>query len=212
MRNSKTVVSLGGAVGNGSSRPWQASTAPPSTAGDNSWIPRGFLVRGWAPFGCPAKQRTGEIQAKAHINEILSLLPELERAAVRPAVPFATNHHLFFSVPSGEQHCRRIVDILKAKVVEKQYKISGKEVTVSVETSPTRKAQCKIFFDACRALESVGLDESKVMCCQKGLRIYSAENNELLGSGRDGRWTCTPQLDTLGVPNLAARLQADVHM
>ncbi len=201
MREAKSVVATSGARHQHSA----AAATAASSAGD-AWVPRGFLVRGWAPFGCPPKERTLEDQAKQNIREIMVLLPETERALVRPAVPFATNHQYFFGV-SDEFHCRRIVSLLKNKVEETGYTIKGKPLSISVETSPDRRAQCKNFYDACRLLENVGAS-NRVLCCQRGLRVYLGDSHELLGSNINGRWVWSAALDTLG-SGLAERVRAE---
>jgi hypothetical protein len=201
-----SIVSAAGAVANPLA--FGTSSTAASTAGGDAggWVPRGFIVRGWAPFGCPARQRISREQAKRAIADIVGMLPEMHKAVVRPAEPFATNHQLFFAVPGGWDACRRVADIVKAKFEERRFTISGSELTVLVETSPTRKTHCKLFYDACRQLQEVGVSEAKLLFCQKGLRIYVADSHELLGYSKDRSWVWTEQLYNLGVEDIAGKM------
>ena len=154
-------------------------------------------MRGWAPYGCPAKQRIDDVAAKNHLGILLGLLPSELRKKCKPAEPFATNHQLFIGVAGGYDSCYQVAEALQNKIIEKDYKIKGFELRAAVETSPARRSQCKLYFTALEYLESKKVDPTKFKCCPKGLKVYCAATYELLGHIKEGRWTWTARAQEL---------------
>ena len=132
------------------------------------------------------------------------MLPEANRAEVRAGEPFASNHQIFLGVQGGYSRCRAVADHLKGKILEKGYRVNGADLAVVVETS---RAQCKLFYEACRALAAAGVKDEDILCCQKGLRVYDARTQEPLGCCRGSNWAWLQSVDSLGVPNLRTRLE-----
>ena len=198
MQHNRPVVALGGAAfsscaSTAASRGW----APESAAGSEEWQPRGVIIRGWAPFGCPAKQRIDDGRAKELTRQLLDLLPQDLRGQCKPAVPYATNHQIFIAIPGGFGSCRQLADALNAKITEKGIRINGNDIKALVETSPSRKGQCKLFFDAVEQLERLNVAADRFKVCPKGLRIYDANTFELVGSPKDGRWAWFNTVDAM---------------
>ncbi len=197
LQQSRPVVSVGGAASSCGSTAATRHWAPESVAGSEEWQPRGVIVRGWAPFGCPAKQRIDDGRAKELTRQLLDLLPDSLRAQCKPAVPYATNHQIFLSIHGAFGSCRLLADTLNAKIMEKGIRVNGNDIKALVETSPSRKGQCKLFFDAVEQLGRLNVAADRYKVCPKGLRIYDSATFELVGSPKDGRWIWFDTVDAM---------------
>ena len=154
---------------------------------------------GWAPFGCPPKQRIDDVQAKQVLADLTALLPAHLHSQCKGTVlvPFATNHQLCIAVEGGQRACREVADALQQKIVEKSYKVKGFVVKASVETSPSRKSDCRLFYSACEYLVREKVPEQNIKLCQKGLKIYDSRSFELVGQAKAGVWVWTAALDEI---------------
>ena len=125
------------------------------------------------------------------------MLPAHLARQCRATVPFATNHQLCLAVGGGQRACREVADALQQKMLEKNYKVKGFEIKASVETSPSRRTDCKLFFSACEFLVHHKIPEGHIKLCQKGLKIYDSRSYELVGQAKAGRWIWSSALDEL---------------
>ena len=211
---------VGESAGTGASR-WptasgdsKAGSWAGSNAGDREeWRPRGIVVRGWAPFGTPASRRIDDTAAKKLVTELIAMLPLAYQGRCRPTVPFATNHQVYIGIDKGGfSECQAVAEILQQKIDQKKYQVKGCDLRAAVETSPTRKNTCKLFYSAVDFLKEKLVPEENVKICPKGLRIYDSRSLELVGYPKDGRWYWTNKLDHVAGRPLQAETVLDAEM
>lgn len=142
--------------------------------------PTKIRIRGWAPFGCSMDKIISKVEYKQRVTELKELLPASMQNQVRFESPFLTNHQILVRVIGGGERCWVVQEALQAKIDEKDYKICGQTVRVSVEPSQESKQWYRSYFASLRALESK-VDASSFEPDIKALAIYAKPSQECVG-------------------------------
>ena len=91
------------------------------------------------------------------------MLHDFDRDRIKVLPPFLLNHQIVLISTTGESsdRLRSLCEAIKAKVLEKSFKIKGQDIQVVMEMSPDRKRKCKNVFSAMDQIRNVGISESK---------------------------------------------------
>lgn len=178
-----------------------ASRSPASKRGD--FEPRRLFARGFAPWGCDAKQKLSRSETEEIQKAWIAKLPANLRTMVEPGGTYALNHQIEWNVTGGRVNCTSVqsfwTDLLAREMLPSADRTGWR---VAIEISPERRSACRAFFAAVDWLKSKGIVEDRLVTCQRSLRLYTRSYSDVgmvVFPANTWKW-CAEGLTELGLP------------
>lgn len=158
----------------GTSASSASSSGVRGSAGE-PFIPSVVLVRGFAPYNEPGKNKLSKEDAGRYQRELLDKLDSGIRPRVRAMECFAWNHQLAFRVSGGRGSCDEVVQKFQALFDANVVTIRERKLKASIECSPQRKKAWALFKRAEERLRKANVPDTSLVECTRLLQWWPKE-------------------------------------
>ena len=166
------------------------------------------FVRGRAPFGTGKECRINVKEYETCDKEIKNMLPFDCQRHVFIDQPVPRKFQISYRVVGGTDKCHDVCATLRTKIDEKQYQIRGKELKISAQMSPSRRAALSSFYTALRHVDTKVANKEAYGHSIKAMEIFTEPDADTLGKwDKDSttwKW-CSEKCLALNIPELSIR-------